>query len=221
MQRVAAQYLTADQRVVVWSVPKKEGTGLRPPEPGGAPQPSAAGRGLPRRRGGVGEFSLKKTQRVVLPNGLTLLLYEQRRLPIVFAEAYVRNVVLREPADKAGVAALVANMLSEGTSAHSGPQIAEMIENVGGLLSLTATGGSVKVLTPDRKLGLGLLFECLARANFPKDPLERSPRPVDRRHRGRGQAARQPRTAPSTASSPTASIPSADRCSARRATSPS
>jgi zinc protease len=36
-----------------------------------------------------------------------------------------------------------------------------------------ANGGSVKVLTGDRKLGLSLLFECLMKSNFPKDAFER------------------------------------------------
>jgi len=119
------------------------------------------------------EFSLKNTQRVELPNGLTLLLYEQRRLPIVVAEAFVRDVNLQEPVDKAGVAYLVGNMLQEGSKQHRGPQISEMIDDVGGVLSMSASGGSVKVLSPDRKLGLGVLFECLSQADFPKDPLER------------------------------------------------
>ncbi len=173
VQRVAAKYLAANERVVVWSLPRKQGTGNREKGPG---ERRVLGR---RPRGGADEvpvskeFSLKGTQRVELPNGLTLLLYEQRRLPIVVADAFVRDVQLREPADKAGVASLVGNMLQEGTKEHSGPQIAEMIEDVGGVLSMTASGGSVKVLAPDRKLGLGLLLECLSRTDFPKEPLER------------------------------------------------
>src|SRR5262249_19737790 len=34
-------------------------------------------------------------------------------------------------------------------------------------------GGSVKVLSPDRKLGLGLLFECLTQPKFPAMEFER------------------------------------------------
>jgi zinc protease len=170
VQRVAAKYLGADQRVVVWSVPaKQEGEKGRGGEGEKKPQRKAA-----RADAGAGnEFSLKDTKRVELPNGLTLLLYENRRLPIVVAEAYVKNVSLLELQDKAGVAALVGNMLREGTKERSGPQIAEMIEDVGGILSMNSAGGSVKVLSPDRKLGLGLLFESLSQANFPKDALER------------------------------------------------
>jgi zinc protease len=170
VQRVVAKYLNPDQRVVVWSVPKKEGAAApvrRGSQSRLARQGRAEGAAAPK------EFSLKDTKRVELPNGLTLLLYENRRLPIVVAEAYVQHVSLLEPADKAGVSALVANMLQEGTTRHSGPELAELIEDVGGQLSLSASGGSVKVLSPDRKLGLGLLFECLSQANFPKEPLER------------------------------------------------
>jgi zinc protease len=78
-----------------------------------------------------------------------------------------------EPASQAGVATLVGRLLDEGTDRHSGPAIAEMIENVGGALSMNASGGTVRVLTPDRALGLGLLFECLSRANFPPEALAR------------------------------------------------
>jgi zinc protease len=172
VQRVAAKYLAPDQRVVVWSLPKKEGTGARAPFGRGSPT-RAARRAAADGAAATKEFTLKDTKRVELPNGLTLLLRENRRLPIVVGEAYVKHVSLLEPADKAGVAALVSNMLREGTKQHTGPQLSAMIEDVGGLLSISSAGGTVKVLSPDRKLGLGLLLECLSQANFPKDALER------------------------------------------------
>jgi zinc protease len=121
----------------------------------------------------AGEFSLLPAKRVELPNGLVLLLWENHRLPIVVAEAHVNDVSLREPADKAGVATLMGNLLDEGTPKHSGEQIAETIEDVGGQLSLEASGGSVKVLSNNRSLGLGLLLECLHEPNFPSDAFDR------------------------------------------------
>lgn len=169
VQRVAKQYLNPEDRVVVWSVPPK----------GAEDKPASAARGLRRslaRQAATAAdvpFSLKDTQRVVLPNGLTLLLYENRRLPIFVASASVRNVRLYEPEEQAGVSVLTGNLLQEGTAKHSGPQIAEMIEDVGGALSLTSSGGSVKVLAPDRKLGLGLLLECLIQPTFPKEAFAR------------------------------------------------
>ena len=104
---------------------------------------------------------------------MTLLLRENRRLPIVVADVSLRYSALLEPEAKGGVAALVGALLDEGTSEHAGPQIAETIENVGGSLDVHSAGGSVKVLSGDRALGLGLLFECMARSTFPADAFER------------------------------------------------
>jgi zinc protease len=49
-----------------------------------------------------------------------------------------------------------------------------MIEGVGGTLSLGSGGGGVRVLAPDRKLGLGLLLECLMSPSFPKEAFARN-----------------------------------------------
>src|SRR5437763_11218838 len=38
---------------------------------------------------------------------------------------------------------------------------------------MTTTGGRVKVLSPDRALGLDLLVDCLARSTFPDDAVKR------------------------------------------------
>src|SRR5262249_7327279 len=92
--------------------------------------------------GASGGFSLKDTRRVVLPNGLVLLLWENHRLPIVVASANVAQISLREKAEQAGLATLMGALLDEGTTKHTGPEIAEMIENVGGSLSLSSSGGS-------------------------------------------------------------------------------
>ena len=64
---------------------------------------------------------------VQLDNGVTLLLFENHRLPIVVAAASVRHTRLLEPAAKAGVAELTGRLLDEGTDQQRGQQIAEMI----------------------------------------------------------------------------------------------
>jgi zinc protease len=110
----------------------------------------------------------------VLPNGLTLLLYENHRLPIVVAHASVRDVHFHEPDDKLGVATLMGYLLDEGTAKHTGQQIAEMIEDVGGQLALSSSGATVRVLAPQRHLGLSVLFECLTQPGFPKDAFGRN-----------------------------------------------
>jgi zinc protease len=84
----------------------------------------------------------------------------------------VKDTRLRESAAQAGVATLVGDMLEEGTPLHTGDAIAAMIENVGGGLSFAGSGGTVRVLTPNTDLGLGLLFECLTQPSFPDDRLQ-------------------------------------------------
>jgi zinc protease len=166
VQSAAKKYFDPEQRVVVWSVPKEKGKG-------GKGQPASEKKRAAGAEGGSGGVSLKSARRVELPNGLVLLLYENHRLPIVVAEASVRHVMLLEPEDKAGVAALTGYLLDEGTARYTGTQIAERIEDVGGTLSVSSGGGSVRVLAPHRHLGLEVLLECLTEANFPKDAFAR------------------------------------------------
>lgn len=193
VQRVAKQYLVRKQACVVWSVPpeekKEEGKGggrtasgrtpaVRPEgdSPNAAhPRPLRAGfaKSAFRAEPAGGGFSLAAAKRTVLPNGLTLITLEDHRLPVVVAAVDVADVRLREPADKLGVAALMGNLLEEGTATRSGKDISALIEDAGGSLSLSSSGGSVKVLTPDTDLGLGLLFDSLQKPSFPADALER------------------------------------------------
>jgi zinc protease len=110
---------------------------------------------------------------VELPNGLVLLLFEDHRLPVFVAQASVGDADLREPEDKLGVATLTGYLLDEGTARHTGAQIAEQVADVGGTLTLSASGGLVRVLAPDRRRGLGLLFECLTEPSFPRAAFQR------------------------------------------------
>jgi zinc protease len=179
VQRVARQYLSPEKRVVIWSVPGlKGGTSQKSGEvPGGtgnrrATHPGELAQGSSTSPG----LSLNNAKRIVLNNGLTLLLLENHRLPVFVASALVQHGRFLEPANQAGVAALTGLLLDEGTKRHSGPQIAELIENVGGNLSMSSSGGSVQVLSPDRSLGLGLLIECLSQSTFPQEAFARQQR---------------------------------------------
>jgi zinc protease len=169
VREVARKYLDPQQRVTVWSQPEEDKGGKGDGGKGG-PAPRA------RRQGPAGAaaaFSLGRTKRVELPNGLVLLLYEDHRLPLISAEAAVGHVRQLEPTDKGGVATLTGYLLDEGTTEHSADQIAERIEDVGGSLIVGASGGSVRVLAPDRALGLDLLLECLISPKFAREAFNR------------------------------------------------
>jgi zinc protease len=170
IQKAAKKYFAKNSAAIVWSVPndeKKTGSNSR------SRLRDAAARADREPASGGATFSLAAAKRTVLPNGLVVITLEDHRLPVVVASLAIKDVMLREPADKSGIAAFTGGLLEEGTDKHKGPEIAALIEDTGGSMNLASSGGSLKVLTPDTDLGLGLFFECLSRPNFPADAIER------------------------------------------------
>jgi zinc protease len=116
-------------------------------------------------------------ERVVLPNGMVLLVSERRALPIVAVSVYVRAGSVLDPPDSGGLANLTASLLTRGTAQRSGADIDRAIESVGG--SLSSGGGrdgaaiSLGVLAKDLPLGLDLLAEVLTQPSFPEEELRR------------------------------------------------
>lgn len=115
--------------------------------------------------------------RFVLPNGLTVLVLEQHALPLVQIHALIRAGSAQDPAEKAGLANLVASLLDEGTGARTAKQIADQIEFVGGTLAAQAsedfTTASARVLKKDTELGFELLADILRSPAFPEAELKR------------------------------------------------
>jgi predicted Zn-dependent peptidase len=68
---------------------------------------------LPRRRAPVG-VKVPANQRFVLPNGLTIVLVPRKDVPLIAFSGFVRGGALADPADKPGVASLVAGLLDRG-----------------------------------------------------------------------------------------------------------
>ncbi len=115
--------------------------------------------------------------REVLPNGIVLLVAERPSVPIVAVRVFMRAGAAFEPRDRAGLANLTGALLTRGTGKHSGPEIDEAIEFVGG--SLEAGAGrdgltaSLSVLKRNLGLGLDLLSEVVLSPAFPEVELKR------------------------------------------------
>lgn len=128
----------------------------------------------PRRRDTAGPRAIEST---TLPNGLRLLLCQDRKLPLVHAVAVFRGGLLAETARTNGVTALAARTLVKGTATRTGEDINDEIEAVGGQLRADSGNNSfsvsVEVMKPDLHLGLELLADVLARASFPEDEIAR------------------------------------------------
>jgi zinc protease len=115
--------------------------------------------------------------RIVLPNGLTVLVAERPGVPIVIARASIEAGAVLDPQDKGGVANLAALLLTRGSATRSADEIDRAIEFVGG--SLEGEGGRdssevvLSVLRKDLGLGLDLLADALLRPVFPESEFER------------------------------------------------
>src|SRR5580704_2558823 len=84
-------------------------------------------------------YKLPPVSETKLPNGLTVMLAEDSRFPLVTARLVFLAGNKRDPKEIPGLAAAVASMLMQGTSKRTYQQIAEELDSLGGTLS-AATG---------------------------------------------------------------------------------
>jgi len=116
-------------------------------------------------------------KRIVLDNGMVLLLSERHELPVVNVNMAIRAGGLNEPADKPGLAELTASLLTQGTENRSAGQISSEIDFIGG--SLGVSGGddfvtaSLRVLSKDIRTGLDLLSDVLLHPVFDQKEIDR------------------------------------------------
>lgn len=110
--------------------------------------------------------------RTRLDNGMTALVRENHATPVVVLEGSLRVGGMDDPADKTGLSSMTANMLSRGTMNHDFGAWNEIIESVGGNLSITSDTDSVNVgiacLREDFPALLALLADGLRRPAFPQ-----------------------------------------------------
>ena len=179
VKAAAKRILRRETRTVCWSIAKGDKDGV-----GGAGEVKPARD--PRRRqkdgeergGGVAGVKLTSAKRVVLDNGLILILLENHDLPVFALQTFCRASQLFESEDHAGLASLVGQLLEDGTadadgkSRRTAEDIAAAIENVGGRLSTSAIGVDASVVAKDQDLALDLAFDILQHAAFPEAWLE-------------------------------------------------
>jgi predicted Zn-dependent peptidase len=116
--------------------------------------------------------------RTTLPNGAELVVVPKRDLPLVAVSVNLvggaRNF---EPAGKDGLAALTAQMLSEGTTTRTGEQLADAQQLLGTTIvaNVGDESGSIgfTALKPRLDSALALLADMLVNPSFPAAGLER------------------------------------------------
>ena len=78
---------------------------------------------------------------VKLPNGLTLVLLEDHKLPTVAFAMWIRPGQLADPSDFPGLAAFTTDMLREGTERRTSLQIAAEVDSLGATLTANSRFG--------------------------------------------------------------------------------
>ena len=115
--------------------------------------------------------------RTRLPNGLIVLHSENHNLPIVMITLMVKAGQIHEPAEKAGTANLVAELLAEGTINHSSKIISEQVDFIGASLDATAgadfTTISLSILKKDLPVGFEIFSDILLNPTFPESEMTR------------------------------------------------
>ncbi len=115
-------------------------------------------------------------QRTVLSNGIVVLVIENALADIVAARMFVRAGSCYEQPSQAGLAHLLATVMTKGCNGLASMQIAEIVESVGASLSTDTTTDyfllSLKTVTADFREILALAAIILREPTFPELEVE-------------------------------------------------
>lgn len=154
--RVARQYLRPESQTVAIRRPGK----VKSLEPG--------------RTGGT---AAGQTTRHELGNGITLLVREDRRAPMVCLQASFLGGVRYETDQTAGIGRMMAALMDRGTRTRTREQIAQTLDGLGAALDVTSGRNSLLVtatcLSADLERVAALMADCVRNPSFPPAEVER------------------------------------------------
>src|SRR6266478_9781443 len=115
-------------------------------------------------------LKLPPHEKVVLKNGLTLLLMEKHGVPMVSVAAIVKAGSVADPAGEEGLASITAGLLRKGTAKRSAQQFAADLDFIGAEFSADSsadyTAISGEFLAKDVDQGLDLFSDALLHPAF-------------------------------------------------------
>jgi len=183
VKRFAVEQLARDHRVVVYGLP---GEKKLPPDPETPPAPpkeeakiesQEPWRNTVPQAGPAPQAKLPMPKRFTMPNGLTVFLVEQHKLPVVSATLAVRSGSAQDPAGLPGLASFAATMLDEGTSTRDALGIANELHGLGASLgtgsSLDGSSISCRSLKQTSSGTLAIFSDVALNPSFPEKDLER------------------------------------------------
>ncbi|HEX6902559.1 MAG TPA: pitrilysin family protein [Thermoanaerobaculia bacterium] len=122
-------------------------------------------------------FDIPRPERVVLDNGMVVMLLEDHELPLVEATALIRNGSVYDPADKIGLAEVAAEVMrTGGTQSMAGDALDEWLENRAASIEVAAGRDSVRAVLSSLKAdfpeALRVFADVLRRPAFDAAKLE-------------------------------------------------
>jgi zinc protease len=115
--------------------------------------------------------------RTTLPNGLRVLVAENRNAPLVSLRALVRSGADHDTFKTAGLASITADMLDEGAGERDAIRLSEDVGTLGASLGTGADWDasyiSLDVLSRNAQPSVAIFGDVTARATLPPDGLER------------------------------------------------
>src|SRR5687768_14538458 len=84
-------------------------------------------------------FDIPKPFQTTLDNGLRVIMFEDKRLPLVSFRLAFSAGDVHDPQDSTGLISSVASMLTEGTENYTSLQLAEKSERLGAHISASAS----------------------------------------------------------------------------------
>jgi zinc protease len=161
LKKAANKYLLSDKLTVSGLLPRETSSrdepGSRkddPNDPGKNPHP---------------------IQKVVLPDGITLLLREDRTLPIVDIQVLFKGGLRYEDEDQNGICNLMTQMLLEGTKTQTKEELNQLLEERGITIDLSSHnnsfGLSANLLSGDLDFMLSVLSDLILNPAFKESQL--------------------------------------------------
>ncbi|HZI32569.1 MAG TPA: insulinase family protein, partial [Candidatus Binatia bacterium] len=116
---------------------------------------------------------------VTLPNGLTMLVLEQHKLPTVYFSLWIKSGALSDPKDTPGLASFTADLLRDGTAKRNSTQIATELDELGATFNADASFGSnvttvqASGLSQSTDKLMDIMSDIVLNPSFPADELQK------------------------------------------------
>ena len=142
-----------------------------------SPMPEQAWRDKAPQAGPPSSLKLPVASSFKLPNGLTVILAEQHKLPVVSSRLVVLTGSDANPIERPGLASFTAEMLPEGTGTRSAPQIADDAAQIGSAVATVSrpdySAVGIGTLKQNVDAALGLLSDVALNPKFDPAEIER------------------------------------------------